>query len=81
MEEYQFFNRSRLIELQDMEQKLFEELVEKGEVSATAFNIKLVVLPPDLHEEKTQLLQEGFPLFNRLHYRYYNTRTILYNFL
>lgn len=67
MEDWQFYNRARLTELQEIETKLFDEMVESGTVPNTVVS-KIVVLPPELQEEKTKLLSEGFGDMNRVHY-------------
>jgi SWI/SNF-related matrix-associated actin-dependent regulator of chromatin subfamily A member 5 len=68
MDEWQFFNRARLTELQEEELRLFDELIEKGEIPPAGSIAKLILLPQDLHEEKTRLLAEAFGDWNRFHY-------------
>jgi SWI/SNF-related matrix-associated actin-dependent regulator of chromatin subfamily A member 5 len=58
MDDWQFFNRARLNKLQDMEQSLFDQLVDKGELPQSTRD--LVLLSPELMEEKNRLLDEGF---------------------
>lgn len=64
MDDWQFFDRKRLQELQATETKLYEEMVDKGEVPQGNIS-KLVVLPQDLHDEKQRLLAEGFAEWSR----------------
>jgi len=68
MEDWQFYDRVRLQELQDKEAKLFDELIEKGEAPGTGAVTKLILLPEEEHAEKTRLLAEGFGDWNRYHY-------------
>lgn len=68
LEDWQFFNRTRLNELQVDEIRLFDELVDRGEAPQMGFISKLIVLPPELHEEKQRLLAEGFGEWTRVHF-------------
>jgi SWI/SNF-related matrix-associated actin-dependent regulator of chromatin subfamily A member 5 len=68
MEDWQFFNRERLTELQEEEVKLFEQLVERGETPQPGTLGKLVLLSPELHEEKLKLISEAFGDWNRNHF-------------
>lgn len=68
MEDWQFFNRERLTELQEEEVKLFEQLVERGETPQPGTLGKLVLLPSDLHEEKLRLISEAFGDWNKNHF-------------
>jgi SWI/SNF-related matrix-associated actin-dependent regulator of chromatin subfamily A member 5 len=61
MDDWQFYNKARLEELHDLENKMWEECIEKGEnplagLPASSF----VMLPVELHAEKERLLSEGF---------------------
>lgn len=67
MEDWQFYNRLRLNELHNEELRSFDALVERGEVPASNVG-KLIVLPPELHEEKTRLLAEAFGDWTKVHY-------------
>ena len=67
MEDWHFYNRARLMELQEIETKMFDDMVDKGNVPNTIVS-KIVVLPADLQEEKTRLLSEAFGDYNRVHY-------------
>lgn len=62
MEEWQFFNRSRLEELHAIELKIFEGMIENNTVPAPNSGTlsKLVLLDPQLHSEKEKLLADGF---------------------
>lgn len=68
MEDWQFFNRERLNELQEEEVKLFEQLIERGETPQPGTLGKLVLLPPELHEEKLRLISEAFGDWNKNHF-------------
>jgi SWI/SNF-related matrix-associated actin-dependent regulator of chromatin subfamily A member 5 len=68
MEDWQFFDKARLTELQAEEIRLFDALVERGEAPQAGNIGKFVMLPPDLHEEKTQLLAAGFGDWTRVHF-------------
>ena len=61
MDDWQFYNKARLEELHDLENKMWEECIEKGEnplagIPASSF----IMLPIELHTEKEKLLNEGF---------------------
>jgi hypothetical protein len=68
MDDHQFFNRDRLNELQNEEIRLFDQLVEAGGAPQSGVIGKFVVLPPDLHAEKTQLMAEAFGEWSRVHF-------------
>jgi len=68
MEDWQFFNKARLNELQAEEVRLFDLVVERGEAPQSGMIGKFVVLSPELHEEKTQLQAEGFGDWTRVHF-------------
>jgi SWI/SNF-related matrix-associated actin-dependent regulator of chromatin subfamily A member 5 len=68
MEEWQFYNRARLNALQEEETKIWEGLVERNDPATTTNVSKIVVLPPELMEEKQRLLADAFGDWTRLHY-------------
>lgn len=68
MEDWQFFNKTRLNELQAEEIRLFEEMCDRGEAPQSGNIGKLVVLPQDLHEEKIRLMTEGFGDWTKNHF-------------
>lgn len=68
MEDWQFFDKTRLNELQAQEIRLFDELVERGEAPQSGMIGKVSVLPPALQEEKARLLAAGFGDWTRVHY-------------
>lgn len=68
MEDWQFYDRDRLQELQDEETKIFDQLVEKGELPPAGSISKLVLLDTEAHDEKNNLLAQGFGDWNRYHY-------------
>ncbi len=71
MEDWQFFDRSRLNELQAEETRLFDQMVERGEAPQSGMISKLIVLPTDLQEEKTRLLAAGFGDWTKNHFNNY----------
>jgi SWI/SNF-related matrix-associated actin-dependent regulator of chromatin subfamily A member 5 len=68
MDEWQFYDRVRLQEIQDEESRLWESMVERGDPMLQSQISKLVVLPPDLQEEKTALMAQAFGDWSRMHY-------------
>lgn len=61
MEDHQFFNRERLMELSKMEFEMFANLTEAGEVpSMEVLAQKETILPEETGSEKLELLAEGF---------------------
>ena len=68
MDEWQFYDRLRLQEIQDEESRLWESMVERGDPALQTQISKLVVLPPDLQDEKTNLMSQAFGDWSRMHY-------------
>ena len=68
MEDWQFFDKARLNELQAEEIRLFDQLIEKGEAPQSGNIGKFVVLSPELQEEKTRLIAEAFGDWTRVHF-------------
>lgn len=68
MDEWQFYNRARLLEIQEEENRLWESIVDRADPVLQTTISKIVVLPPDLQEEKTRLLAEAFGDWSRMHY-------------
>jgi len=66
MEDWQFYDRTRLSELSELEVKLFDEMVERKE--SIDKSSKCVVLPPELHEEKLRLLDSAFSGWTKMHF-------------
>lgn len=69
MDDFQFFDRARLNELSEEESRIFDQMVERGEITSSTIMRDVVVLPPALHEEKQRLLTDAFadwtrPLYN-----------------
>lgn len=61
MEDHQFYNRARLMELSKLEFEMFANLKDIGEVPPMEVMAeKRTILPDDLAEEKLELLEEGF---------------------
>jgi SWI/SNF-related matrix-associated actin-dependent regulator of chromatin subfamily A member 5 len=68
LEDWQFFNRTRLTELQSQEIELFEKMVETGWTAPPGQITKVVILAPAEHEEKTRLLSDGFGSWTKVHF-------------
>ena len=68
MEDWQFFDKARLNELQAEEIRLFDQLIDKGEAPQSGNIGKFVILSPDLQEEKTRLIAEAFGDWTRVHF-------------
>jgi hypothetical protein len=68
LEDWQFFDRVRLTELQNEEIRMFDEIVDRGEAPQMGYISKFVVLPPELHAEKQRLLADGFGEWTRVHF-------------
>jgi SWI/SNF-related matrix-associated actin-dependent regulator of chromatin subfamily A member 5 len=68
MEDWQFFNRTELQELQDEENVLFDQLAEKDELPSFSMLPKLILLNPADHARKQALLDEAFGDWNRYQY-------------
>ena len=68
MEEWQFFDRARLQELQDEEIQLLEQGMESGEINSSTIKGKLILLSPEKMEEKTNLLASAFGEWTRVNY-------------
>lgn len=64
MEDWQFYDKTRLLELQEEEIRLFDQMADRENIQSN----KLVVLPKHLHDEKLQLLEEGFCDWTKVHY-------------
>ncbi|KAL7522328.1 hypothetical protein ACHAWX_007021 [Stephanocyclus meneghinianus] len=61
MEDHQFFNRERLLELSKLEFEMFAQLKELGKLPPKEYiNEKRTLLPDELAAEKLELLEEGF---------------------
>ena len=67
MEDWQFYDRSRLNDMHNEELRLFDIMAEKGDLPGSNVG-KLTVLPPEQHEEKLRLLSEAFGDWTRVHY-------------
>lgn len=68
MEDWHFYDKVRLQEIQDEEMKLLDALLEKGETLPTVAISKFTVLPPHKQEEKNRLLAEAFGEWTKVHY-------------
>ena len=65
MDDFQFYNKRRLQELADTELAMFESKCEDPDYPPHGTLNKLVVLPPDLMEEKEKLISQGFANWNK----------------
>jgi SWI/SNF-related matrix-associated actin-dependent regulator of chromatin subfamily A member 5 len=69
MEDHQFYNRDRLLELADMEFQTYAALREMGQLPSKEYIERArTLLPPEYAEEKLALLNEGFGQFSRSQY-------------
>ena len=69
MEDHQFYNRERLLELSKIEFKTFATLKQTGELPPREYyEAKQSVLPDELAEEKLELLNEGFDNWTKSQY-------------
>ncbi len=61
MEDHQFFNRERLMELSKLEFEMYGNLKETDQVPPAEYlEQKRTILPDELGQEKIELLEEGF---------------------
>lgn len=66
MEDHQFFNRERLLELSKLEFEVYAQLKELGKLPPREYiNEKRTLLPDELAAEKLELLEEGFANWTR----------------
>lgn len=66
MEDHQFFNRERLLELSKLEFEVYGQLKELGKLPSREYiNEKRTLLPDELAAEKLELLEEGFANWTR----------------
>lgn len=66
MEDHQFFNRERLLELSKLEFEVYGQLKELGKLPPREYiNEKRTLLPDELAAEKLELLEEGFANWTR----------------
>lgn len=66
MEDHQFFNRERLLELSKLEFEVYGQLKELGKLPPREYiNEKRTLLPDELAAEKLELLEEGFGNWTR----------------
>lgn len=69
MEDHQFFNRERLLELSKIEFKTFATLKQSGQLPPReVYEDKQSVLPDDIANEKLELLNEGFDNWTKSQY-------------
>ena len=69
MEDHQFYNRERLIELGKLEFETYAALKEVGQLPPREeLDNKRTLLEPELAEEKLELLEEGFGNWTRSQY-------------
>jgi len=66
MEDHHFYNRERLLELDKMEFQTYATLREIGQLPPMQYiNSQRTLLPPELAQEKIELLDEGFGTWTR----------------
>jgi len=69
MEDHQFFNRERLLELSKIEFKAFATLKQSGQLPPREeYEAKQSVLPDEFATEKVELLNEGFDNWTKSQY-------------
>lgn len=69
MEDHQFFNRERLLELGKLEFETYASLRQLGKCPPREeIDRARTLLPPELAQEKLELLSEGFAFFTRSQY-------------
>lgn len=69
MEDHMFYNRQRLLELSEFEFQTYATLRERGQLPSREFIDKnRTLLPPELAQEKLELLEEGFGSWTRSEY-------------
>jgi len=72
MEDHQFYNRERLLELGKLEFETYAALREANELPPREFmESKRSLLPPELAQEKLELLAEGFGDWSRSQYYHF----------
>lgn len=66
MEDHHFYNRERLLELDKMEFQTYATLQEIGQLPPRQYvDAQRTLLPPELAQEKIELLDEGFGTWSR----------------
>ena len=69
MEDHMFYNRERLLELSNLEFQTYAALRERGQLPSREYIDKCrTLLPPELAQEKLELLEEGFSNWTRSDY-------------
>ena len=69
MEDHMFYNRERLLELGSLEFQTYAALRERGQLPSREYiNKSRTLLPPELAQEKLELLDEGFGNWTRSEY-------------
>lgn len=69
MEDHHFYNRERLLELDNLEFENYAILKEKGQLPPKdVMESRKTLLPPDLAREKLELIGEGFGNWSRSQY-------------
>lgn len=69
MEDHQFYNRERLLELGNIEFRTFATLKQNGDLPPReVYEAKQSVLPDELAQEKLELLSEGFEDWSKSQY-------------
>lgn len=72
MEDFQFFNRERLMEIGGLEFQTYAALREMGQLPPRDYIVRSrTLLPPELAQEKLDLLNEGFADWSRGQYYHF----------
>ncbi|GAX14112.1 SWI/SNF-related matrix-associated actin-dependent regulator of chromatin subfamily A member 5 [Fistulifera solaris] len=72
MEDHHFYNRERLLELGELEFENYAALREKGQLPAKeVIERNRSLLPPEMAQEKRELMEEGFGEWSRSQYYHF----------
>ncbi len=75
MEDHQFYNRERLLELSKLEFEVYAKLKDLGQTPPIEYMIQnKTILPDDLGREKIELLNEGFGDWTRSQYFHFGKK-------
>lgn len=79
MEDHQFYNRERLMELSKLEFELYASLKDDGKLPPKEYIMqKKTLLPDELGEEKLELLEEGFSDWTRSQFFHFVKASTMY---
>mmetsp|Transcript_17420 Transcript_17420/g.37613 ORF Transcript_17420/g.37613 Transcript_17420/m.37613 type:complete len:1527 (-) Transcript_17420:110-4690(-) len=79
MEDHQFYNRARLMELSKLEFEMFASLRDMGQVPPMEYLAqKRTILPDEMGTEKLELLEEGFGDWTRSQFFHFVKATTMF---